>query len=377
MVVSGPVMMCDWTSLCLEFPHPMGLETGRIVRVSPHGEIVQDDPARLSVSWDALEGEGSDSERVTLFAPDESKLWLLGNPCKWLQGHNAYGSSNAPGLVWDCLQDIRAHHGSAHVGIPGNHTTDANEAAARFTRLDLTRSARHPDGELGARAWLQRMSEAAHSRHKGGSAFVKDRTLYFGQRSRRSTLKVYHKADEMLPVVRKVQAKGMGHHAIMEAFKRNERKGQLLQRRFDLETAYEWSKGILRFEVTVRGMEMRRLKLEPPRTEEDALAIWQRYYDQVTFPATTVMLATDLDLPSGPKTALRLWEAGVDPRETIAKTTFYRHRATILKAGGPDISGACPKAEPRPGDDELEWDPKPPGEAYVPRSQLPLALLPG
>ena len=41
------------------------------------------------------------------------------------------------------------------------------------------------------------------------------------------------------------------------------------------------AKSVQRFEVNLRGMELRRLGLEPPRDYATALAIWSRYHDQV------------------------------------------------------------------------------------------------
>lgn len=49
--------------------------------------------------------------------------------------------------------DLRMSYGS-EVAIPGWQTMEANVSSVNVSRVDITRSARHPGGSKGANDWL-------------------------------------------------------------------------------------------------------------------------------------------------------------------------------------------------------------------------------
>ena len=350
-----PVMLIDWTTAAVQFLEDMGFGTGEYMAISPSGEVLRTGPQGFQVehpSW---------SESVRLYAPNSSVLVFSGNPVKWFQGHNAFGSADAPGLVWDCLQDIRMQHLAADVGVPGFHTTEAHGPGVRFTRIDVTRSARHPGGDEGARAWLRAIGREAGSSHRGGVAVGDEGTVYFGKRSKRWGLKVYLKADEMKkhpPKLKKLSRADM--------------------RRWEQwAMARAWAEGVLRFELVLRSTELGDAGVSIPRTVPEALALWGRYYRRLSIREGPVMAQEIEGLKPSERAALKLWEAGESPKGIYPRASFYRHRRAILKKGGPDIASPGPAGDEvlQQAGGELEWDPEvPEGASHEPSGQRPLAF---
>lgn len=304
-------------------------DTGRVLLLGRDGELERETSRGLVL-------EGSYDSRLLVQSRTGADLYLSGNPVKFIQGHNLFGPSDPVRLFFDAGWEVRKAIGL----FPSAQTWQANDfVGPRFTRIDLTRSFRFPTAGA-ARSWLRDCAASARSRHKGGVAT--DGTVYFGKGSERWTLKAYHKGDE-------VHAPGKGHRVPDELPHR--------------EKLLEWAQGVVRFEVTIRSKELEKLDL----TRWDPLAVWQLYFDKITWNQNAQMVEPDMlevELPVRLQGVLALWRDGADLRRRMTTRTFYRVRAELLKSVGVDVASPPPKiaaaAEARGSAlDPAGWDPEP------------------
>ena len=224
--------MIDWLTMVVPCKHPTPIDGGKVLCVDADGEL----------SWESkkkrrVEGSFGGSIGVATAAhegPDPcTHLWIDGNPAKWFQGHNLWGTDDLHGLAVATIEAL--------VEQLGLTPTDEDRAAwaegrIRLTRVDCTESF-HLRSRAEVLAWLRSAEQTAHLSHRGRGQLVKGSTLYFGKNSRRWSLKLYSKGQE-------IRAKGHGQDAVLA-----------------LPHAVEWADKTLRAELTLRGMELQRLNL--------------------------------------------------------------------------------------------------------------------
>ena len=337
-------MQVDWISAITTTPPELwpGYTSGERVRISPSGVLVDRRPSMHLVD----DGEPSSSRNFTVWTPNPGTLYLSGNPVKLLQGHNLWGSDDLIGLYLEAGVFVRERIGL----FPGAQSWEACKFGfPRFTRLDLTRSYRF-SSQVEADDYIRYIAGNARSRH-GAATLVGGSTAYFGQHSRRWTMKVYAKAHEF-------------EH---ETGKLLRRLKDALQCRKDLT---DWSQGVVRFELTLRSPELEdvnRVGFARKNTRPEYLSmLWQHYFDRIIMTENTTMNTRspllEADLPGRLHGVLALWRDGRDLRAVYPPRTFYRYRLELLKALGVDIS--VPPAPDAPQNvraelDPSRWDPEP------------------
>lgn len=330
-------MQIDWVSGVIAAPPALwaGYETGFQLRIDPNGEVTNERRSPLDLVRD--DASHSRRYRVQLIRPGE--LYLSGNPVKLLQGHNLFGSCDAVGLFMEAGLWVREVAGM----FPGNSTWRAADIQGpRFTRLDLTRSYRFPRAP-DARAWIREVAFSARSR-QGSAKVLGDATAVWGSGSRRWSMKVYDKNAEVL------------HQA---------RRGAALPKELT-----EWSEGVIRFELTLRGLELAQeaetvAQLRGPGARTAALHLWSQYFDRITFnenAAMTTPTLLDATLPPHLRFKLIAWRSGEDLRRILSKPTFYRVRRELLEHAGVDIASPPPTVSSSAAGAVLDpagWDPEP------------------
>lgn len=325
-------------------------DTGKVLRVGPGGELQWQKAAHMEV-------RGSYDNSMVVRSPDGFRLELSGNPVKFLQGHNLFGSDDALGLYFSAGGVVRGAYGA----FPSPESYKSlHMYGPRFSRIDLTRSYRF-DSQDQAREWLRYVASTARTRH-GSASMHKGGTVYFGKGSRRWSFKMYSKADE-------ISARGKAHK--VKLFRRGKEK--ILE---------EWADGVVRFELQLRGME---LKKWPDISPQNLPNIWQHYYDSITWNRNTTAAEEGLDMidksqaDNATKGYLARWLNGDDLRRDMAKPTFYKWRRRILDNYGIDIAERPQtRAEAKPALEALNldpagWDPAPiDKQMYRPDPTLPL-----
>lgn len=300
--------MLDWFSGYVGYDASR-MVLGQFFEVAPGGELV-----RHRDRWETAQGSFASGVQVTRGIPteqmlkasremgflcsDSAVLRVSGNPSKFLQGHNAAGPSVS--LLGPVVQAMV--RGFAE----GLRPVDADEEklpAVHRSRVDIT-TAVDMGSHQAVHDWLRLAAAVTRSRH--GRAVDSSGTVYWGQKSRRWSLKAYCKHCEM-----------KAHPVIVR-----ELADELL----------EWSRNHLRIELTLRRPELK----ERDGLEESL--IWE-FMNRLEIPTMKETVKFEsVDLPTGARAALQLWLDGHEVATLFPRRSYYRHRRTILDAAGVDIS---------------------------------------
>lgn len=289
--------MIDWVTFegACEAHQPIG--GGRVASFDADGAMEWSVNKRLEV-------EGTGSSRIQIRSLTAESYELTGNLTKFFQGHNVFGTSDLRGLIeaWDAFAFTRGF--PLLLGLP------------RLRRVDVNVTYRM-NNQVEVLEWLRWAAQTAHLRHRGRGTMFKEGTVYWGQGSRRSSLKAYSKHDE---VVSTGKAK----------------TGSPL---------YEVTKGLVRIEATIRGMELKRMGLENltewlPQT---ANMVVMKLLDKLTLPERLPSESLLDVLPQHLKAPYAEWMHGRDPRSRYARATAYRYRRALLEHG---VDIFVPPSEP-------------------------------
>lgn len=297
--------MIDWLTLRVAVAAP--IEAGHVASFTADGQIEWLTAKRLEL-------EGSHSATVTArrFAYDGT-LELSGNPVKYLQGHNLFGTDDLPGLarafVYRCLDQL------GYVATAEERATiDAGRIT--LTRIDTTQSW---DFDTLPRALnaVRALAQHAHLSHRGRGSLVAEGTCIWGKGSRRWNGKAYAKGHEIkahkLPLT-------LSH----------------------LDDLHAYAQGLVRFEFTLRSMELKHRGLDLVHnwltTGTTPPSLHAALMTQLTISEATMIDAAHLeDLPPRLQLVYDAWKSGKDLRALLPRKTFYRHRLALL-AFGVDIA---------------------------------------
>ena len=345
--------MIDWITASVVSENVLnrvspGFDTGRFMKVLPSGEIEQNFSARL-------QSPGSFDDSLSFRAPYPHQLEMSGNPAKFIQGHNLFGSDDWINLYFAAGAMTAFNSDDSPFPVPmsmygllwrdnGKKPPLHELSELRATRLDLTRSYRFASNEE-ARAWLRSVGASGHSRHRIKNNLTQEGTVYYGKNSSRWAFKIYQKFDEIT----------------------SGKKGHALSSKLSIEDSkhlIEWAEGVVRFELTLRRPEIEKLK-----SVFDTLDVWKNYYDKIQFNENSrgIDMSQLNELSPRLKHLYISWQSGVDIREDYSKAGFYKVRRNLLDALGVDIS-VPPLKDESPLVLELKdsgWDPTPIEELMV------------
>lgn len=236
-----------------------------------------------------------------------------GNLCKFLQGHNVFGSrdlNNLLLLAFSKIYDLHTEH-LRGCSSPGITEAKIKQGAYKVKMIDINQLY-DVGNDQSVEAWLHAAEMRARSRH-GRSSRDKG-TVYLGKSSRRWAFKFYNKAREML-------AKGKSHHL-----------PEYLQG-VGLENFIQ---GKLRAELRIFSKELEKhgithgYHLTPERISH----LFTTYLGKIDM--TTQATLIDEQLLKMPRTlqgSYQLWRQGADLRQLLPDRTFYRHRRELLQYG--------------------------------------------
>lgn len=312
--------MIDWLTMLAPLPHSAFIGSGFVTSINQHGEIEWQSvkPRRFTGSYST----GLNVRTATHTRDRFTHVWVDGNPAKFFQGHNLWGTDDLPSLAVSTLIESASRLG---IEVSADTLRSWESGSVQLTRVDCTESF-HLDNRSQVLSWIRAAHQTAHLSHRGRGVFKGD-TLYFGKNSRRSTLKLYSKGQE-------VEVKGHGQETII-----------------DLPHARAWADRALRAELTLRSMELKRLTLDTvsswlPVDGVPFAVTGKLLHDKLGSMTMTTTRAISAELLDTLRPALRVvvqaWEAGADLRETLPKATFYKFRAELLPHGI-DIATLLPK----------------------------------
>lgn len=277
-----------------------------------------------TVEWGTdktLSLRGSHDSRVFVRTVERGKLEFKGNPAKFLQGHNLFGSNDLKGVLIDMLIDVCE---AIELAPSAENLLAWRRGEIELSRVDVTEMFELPTfADVGA--WIQAAGKTASVKWRGRGHY-QDGTLYFGKvatgkRASPWQMKLYHKGEEV----------------------RVHKLPKDIEKREDLEN---WASNKLRIEVTLRTQELKRLGLHNVSswTVDRANQVFEAYLSKVNFGELAMVdVETEEDLKPKLRAVYALWKTGCDMRKLYSRPTFYRYRQEILEVTGADIGTLCVK----------------------------------
>jgi II/X family phage/plasmid replication protein len=265
-----------------------------------------------------LSVEGSYSSKVQISSFSEDQIYISGNPTKFLQGHNLFGTNDLVGLMskfFDCLLT----HEQLGLNPDPFQYADIKDGNYELTRVDVNETW-HLNNRADVLAWIRSVGETAYLKHRGAGQFSGD-TAYFGKNSRRWSLKCYSKGLEILA------------------------KGHKLPSELRIPEMIEYAEKSLRIEAVIRQLELKRRGLNTASnwdidTSEELLL---EYISKLEL-SDVYMLNDDVlnTLPPRLRLTYQAWLNGDDLKQILPHNTFYRSKKA-LREYGIDISTKSPK----------------------------------
>lgn len=271
--------------------------------------------------------EGSHDAAVQVRSRGDNMLWMSGNFLKFLQGHSLFGTDDVSGLCAGAAERLQ------ELGLVEFSDSDVAAIAAGYgvlSRVDCTRMVRfEKQSDVGS--FIRHCSTATRSRSRENTAF-EGSCLYWGKRSRRWSLKLYDKCEEMhsrghgLP-----ESFTLGQRLLLEGYMERTARLELVLRQMELKRkslglAWSWRCGMADelLDGVVDGLDVQE---EVPAPDRFLEALNGRRVLQAAYLA---------------------WNQGVDVRAMGSRASRYRWRNELLALGGPDIFLEGPRSVDQP-----------------------------
>jgi hypothetical protein len=243
--------------------------------------------------------------------PDDGILYIEASAPKFLTGQNLIG-----------IEDVHQASSEMIFAVLDRARIEPNRVARRMIRrgdyrllrADVTAHCKFDSG-TEAHGVMQALRRLAITKARDVS-FYGAETIYINQHSTRRTLKIYRKDLELLK------------HPIPDQVHNRERLNN-------------FADALLRFELTLRGEELKRLDLQDPTnwTPDTGRELLQRQFDYVAQAQGRLPTAKGIDqLPRLCQAKLRLWLLGHAAAFSDSPTTYPDNRRQVLVATGIDIS---------------------------------------
>lgn len=312
--------MIDWLTFELPYPHAP-LQTDLIMRVSPDGvsQWVTKCHLPVSGSYDSsvlCTSVGAHSDGLA------SHLRISGNPAKFLQGHNVFGTDDILLLINKFLLVL-----FPILGFEFTPFVSSAVPRSKLYRIDINYGYLLPC-RSDVINWLR--AAEFKSRSRSGRPCSSGSTLYFQKNSRRWAFKFYSKGQEL------------DSHPISDKL-----PSALIDK------IYSYSQRLLRAELTLRRMELVKICCSTVAdfiNSFDCPELFGVYMDRIELRGQNSFLSENLFslLPNSVRSTYVLWREGHNPFSMLSRATFYRHRKILLEyeidisiplAGGGDSSG--------------------------------------
>ena len=284
----------------------------RLLKISNTGEVIYQLDQGVSFI-------GSYDSSIYLTTTPDNHLYFSGNPVKFLQGHNIFGSMDITSMVYDCLKYINSLD---DVNLNLNLDLFALPYVIDFskpTRIDITKSF-----TVGSRARVRNFIRALEfkSKTRHGRSQLSGTTLYYGKNSRRWSIKIYSKADEL-------ESRKKGHKLSHEHFSEK-----------NIERLQKYANDLIRIELTLRGKELekRNITTLEQLDEQRCNELYEEYMMRIEI-SDQIKLDDEqlINLPPVARGTYTMWRDGYDLRSILPSNTYYRHRRQ-LRALGIDIA---------------------------------------
>ena len=304
--------MIDWVSAKIICNHdPNKLSNGIIASLDRDGNTEWLTNKKTTV-------EGSYSTKIQIQSITDTHIYISGNPTKFLQGHNLFGSNDLVSIMGKFFDELLKKE---ELGLCPDPFQYANikDGHYELSRVDVNETW-HLNNQKDVLAWIRSVGETAYLKHRGAGQFSGD-TAYFGKNSRRWALKCYSKGLEI------------------------QKKDRRLAPELDIPEMREYAHKALRIEGVTRQLELKRrdLHIASNWDIDTAEELLLEYISKLEM-SDVYMLKDDVldSLPPRLRLTYQAWLNGDDLKSVLPRPTFYRYRKQILEYGI-DISTKSPK----------------------------------
>ena len=291
--------MIDWVTA--KMPCRNTLQTGCVAKLDKEGNVEW-----LSQSW--LPVVGTYEATVQIKPISENMIQVSGNPAKWLQGHNLFGTNDLQYLMSEFYSWL--FEAMCEDGI--NPTLEQIDMVEKgfytVSRVDINETW-HLNSQAEVKAWIRSAGDKVSLARRGRGVFSGD-TLYWGKLKKDNYwfLKCYSKGDEI-----------------------NSKKSNFPQ---ELRTPemLEYADKALRLELTLASKALREWGLNMPCNwlPNQAKSLLLDHIKKLEMSNNFKLDDKLLDsLPRRLRTYYKLWLHGEDLRQEMTKPTFYRVRREL------------------------------------------------
>lgn len=302
--------MIDWVTGKFWITHnPDVLRSGQSVRtkIIDGIETIEYDIAnRLSV-------KGSHDASITIRSHTDGMVEISGNPAKFLQGHNVFGTNDLKYLVAKMIDKL-CMMDELELKPTDVEYENIQQGIYQLSRVDVNEHFFFPSAQL-ARSWLRAAGNSANMKFRGAGLF-KEGTLYFTPQSRRFVPKIYFKYDE-------INSKDKSHRL----------PDELLQ----VPELVEYAEKSLRFEIKILSTQLKDWSLHLGCNWDASTAtmlINDQFISKLQLSANMAIDSGVLQsLPKNLRLTYTAWANGEDLRQVLSRPTFYRYRTKLIEYG--------------------------------------------
>lgn len=300
--------MIDWLTFDVICPHhPGAFSAGQVLCIDANGETEWLSQRRLIVP-------GSHDSTITVKATPGTdpgiSLRFSGNPVKWLQGHNIFGTDDLQGIARDLVVGV-----FDILGQPLDFQVISALQSGHFTllRVDINYSWLVPTGP-DALEFIRSMSASSYLSHRGRGELRRESTCSWGKGSQYWWMKAYHKGSEL---------RDKGHQLPLELSCTS--------------ALLEFADRCVRIEVQLNSKELKRRSLNVASAWHDwtPSEIHSDYLQRLQISDATMSRKQNPPpgLPEKLVSVYQLWADGHDLRQLYPRATWYRHRKALMDYG--------------------------------------------
>ena len=300
--------MIDWVTGKFWITHnPDVLRSGQSIRtkIVDGVELIEYDIAnRLSV-------KGSHDASITIRSHTDGMVEISGNPAKFLQGHNVFGTNDLKYLVAKMIDKL-CMMDKLELKPTDVEYENIQQGIYHLSRVDVNEHFAFPSAQV-ARAWLRAAGYSANMKFRGAGLF-KEGTLYF--EGKRYIPKIYFKYDE-------INSKDKSHRL----------PDELLQ----IPELIEYAEKSLRFEIKILSTQLKDWMLHLGcnwDADTATMLINDQFISKLQLSANMAVDSEVLQsLPKNLRLTYTAWANGEDLRQVLSRPTFYRYRTKLLEHG--------------------------------------------
>lgn len=300
--------MIDWVTGKFWITHnPDVLRSGQSVRtkIIDGIETIEYDIAnRLSV-------KGSHDATITIRSHTDNTVEISGNPAKFLQGHNVFGTNDLKYLVAKMIDKL-CMIDELELKPTDIEYENIQEGKYHLSRVDVNEHFAFPSAQV-ARAWLRAAGNSANMKFRGAGLF-KEGTLYF--EGKRYIPKIYFKYDE-------INSKDKSHRL----------PDELLQ----IPELIEYAEKSLRFEIKILSTQLKDWYLHLGcnwDADTATMLINDQFISKLQLSANMPIENEVIQsLPKNLRLTYTAWVNGEDLRQVLSRPTFYRYRTRLMEYG--------------------------------------------